>query len=224
MLRAPIMWYGTSRNFLFSTQPCLAQTLASSAMRPHGGVVLKQQVQHRHEVRLAGTEAAVQVARLAARRFDGRLDEAEGVVEAGDQLRRDHVLFERLLRLGDALGQVENEVALADPLRQVEQFADEFFGIVTSSLVAGWSAVVFDGVKPEPPFSFEAALRSSESRYGPISIARRSLAKSLRRRHPVELYRILSNQAFRGGFTQLPLGSLPSLPLDGRMIPSRRIS
>ena len=82
MLRAPIMWYGTSRNFLFSTQPCLAQTLASSAMARTAGLCCKQQVQHRHEVRLAGTEAAVQVARLAVRRIDRRLDEAEGVVEA----------------------------------------------------------------------------------------------------------------------------------------------
>ena len=38
---------------------------------PHGGIVLKQQVQHRHEVRLAGAEAAVQVTRLAVGRIDG---------------------------------------------------------------------------------------------------------------------------------------------------------
>ena len=75
-------------------------------------------MQHRHEVRLAGTEAAVQVARLAVGGIDRRLDEAQGVVEAGDELGRDDVLFERLLGLGDALGEVEDEVALADLFRQ----------------------------------------------------------------------------------------------------------
>ena len=91
------------------------------------GLCCKQQVQHRHEVRLAGTEAAVQVARLAVGRIDRRLDEAQSVVEAGDQLRRDDVLIERLLGLGDAFGQVENEVAFANLLRQDQQFADELF-------------------------------------------------------------------------------------------------
>ena len=78
------------------------------------GLCCKQQVQHRHEVRLTGTEAAVQVTRLAIGRIDGRLDEAESVVEAGDQLRRHDILIERLLGLGHAFGQVENEVAFAD--------------------------------------------------------------------------------------------------------------
>jgi hypothetical protein len=54
-------------------------------------------VKHRHEVRLARTEAAVQVTRLAVRRFDRRADEAEGVVEGVGQLRRDDVLIERLI-------------------------------------------------------------------------------------------------------------------------------
>ena len=118
MLRAPIMWYGTSRNFLFSTQACLPQDLGEFCDRTHGGIVLKQQVQHRHEVRLTGTEAAVQITRLAIGRVDGRLDEVESVVEAGDQLRRHDIFIERLLGLGDAFGQVENEVAFADLIRQ----------------------------------------------------------------------------------------------------------
>ena len=37
---------------------------------PHHGIVLEQQMQHRHEVRLTRTKAAVQVARFAVRRFD----------------------------------------------------------------------------------------------------------------------------------------------------------
>ena len=103
----------------------LGKDLRQFGDRPHGGDVLQDQVQDRHEVRLARTEAAVQVARLAVRRIDRRLDEAQGVVEAFDELGRDHVLLQRLLGLGDALGEVENEVALADPFRQDQQFADE---------------------------------------------------------------------------------------------------
>ena len=77
---------------MFSTQRVLGKDLGQFGHRPHGGDVLQDQVQDRHEVRLAGTEAAVQVARLAVERIDRRLDEAQGVVEAFDQLRRDDIL------------------------------------------------------------------------------------------------------------------------------------
>ena len=56
---------------------------------------------------------------------------------SSDQLRRHDILIERLLRLGHALGQVEDEIALADLIRQVDQFADELFGIVASSFAIG---------------------------------------------------------------------------------------
>ena len=103
----------------------LGKDLGQFGHRPHGGDVLQDQVQDRHEVRLARTEAPVQVARLAVDGIDRRPDEAQGVVEAFDELGRDHVLLQRLLGLGDALGEVEYEVALADPFRQDQQFADE---------------------------------------------------------------------------------------------------
>ena len=92
MFRAPIMWYGTSRNFLPSTQPCLTQTSARSSLRPGAGVVLQEQVQHGHEVALARAEAAVQVGRLAVRRLDGGADEPQGVVEGGGELVGDDVV------------------------------------------------------------------------------------------------------------------------------------
>ncbi len=95
-------------------------------MERTAGLCWSKQVQHGHEVRLTGTEAAVQITRLAIGRIDGRLDEVESVVEAGDQLRRHDIVFERLLGLGDAFGQVENEVAFADLFRQDQQVADEF--------------------------------------------------------------------------------------------------
>ena len=92
----------------------LGKDLRQFGHRPHGGDVLQDQVQDRHEVRLTGTEAPVQVARLAVDRIDRRLDEAQGVVEAFDQLGRDDILIERLLGLGDAFGEIENEVAFAN--------------------------------------------------------------------------------------------------------------
>ena len=96
-------------------------------MAPDRRVMLKHQVQHGHEVRLTGAETAVQVARLAADGLNRRADEVEGIVEARRQLRRDDVLLQRLLRLGDALGQVEDEVSLPHPVGQNNQFTDEFF-------------------------------------------------------------------------------------------------
>jgi hypothetical protein len=47
---------------------------------------------HRHEVALAAAEAAVQVAGLARPGIDGALDEAKGLIEAGGQLRRHHIV------------------------------------------------------------------------------------------------------------------------------------
>lgn len=84
-------------------------------------------MQHRHEVRLTRTEAAVQVARLAVRRFDGRADEAQRIIEAGDQLRRDHILGQRLFRLSDPFRQVKDEIALAHLVGKVENVRNQFF-------------------------------------------------------------------------------------------------
>ena len=95
--------------------------------RAHGGDVLEQQMEHGHEMRLAGTEAAVQVARVAVGGIHRRLDETQSVVEAGCQLGRDDVLFERLLRLRHAFAQVEYEVPLGDALRHDDEVTDELF-------------------------------------------------------------------------------------------------
>ncbi len=94
---------------------------------PHGGVVLQQEMKHRHEVRLTSTETAVQIARFATHGIHGGLNKAEGGIKALDQLRRDDLLLQRLLRFGDTFGQVENEVSLAYPIRQIKQLADQFF-------------------------------------------------------------------------------------------------
>ena len=63
---------------------------------------------------LARAEAAVQVGRLAGVVDQGAVDEAQRVVEAPGQLVGDHVLRDRLLRVFDALGQLEHEVAAVD--------------------------------------------------------------------------------------------------------------
>ena len=41
MFREPIMWYGTSRNFLSSTQPCLATDLRQSSLARTAGLCCK---------------------------------------------------------------------------------------------------------------------------------------------------------------------------------------
>jgi hypothetical protein len=71
-------------------------------------------VQHGHEVALAAAETAVQVTRLTGEGIDGTLDEAQGLVEAGCQLRRHHVIAQRCGGIGvrNARRQIQDEVAL----------------------------------------------------------------------------------------------------------------
>ena len=72
------------------------------------------------DVRLTRTTTAVQAAGLAVGGVDRAADKPQRIIEAGDQLRRDHVLGEGLLWLGDTFGEVEDEVPFADPFGQVE--------------------------------------------------------------------------------------------------------
>ena len=58
------------------------------------GVVAEQQVQHRHEVRLAGAEAALQEGGLGLAVADGGGHEAERLVEGLGQLVGDDVLVD----------------------------------------------------------------------------------------------------------------------------------
>ena len=79
-------------------------------------IALQQQVQHRHEVRLARTEAAVEVGRLALVLTDRGRDEAERVLVGVGELRRHDVVLERRLAVGDTGGKRHDEVALVDGL------------------------------------------------------------------------------------------------------------
>ena len=91
------------------------------------GVALKQQVQHRHEVRFTAAEAAVQVGTLVAVLLtgDGALDEAQCIVEAPGQLGGDHVILQGLIDgIGfQPAGEVQYEVAALDLFGD----GDEFF-------------------------------------------------------------------------------------------------
>ena len=70
----------------------------------------------------------MQVSGLTVAGIDRTVDETQRVVEAGDQLRSDHVLFERFLWFRDPFGEVQDKIALADTFREVRDFGDEFVG------------------------------------------------------------------------------------------------
>ena len=96
--------------------------------------MLEQQVENRHELGLTGTAAAVQAAGLAVGGIDRAAYEPEYIIEARDQLRRDHLLGEGLLWLGDTFREVEDEVPFAHPFGQIENLRDQFvrhFGTTT---------------------------------------------------------------------------------------------
>ena len=69
-------------------------------------VVVEQQVEHRHEVALAGAEAAMQIRCLAGAALDRLLDEGQRVIEAGVELRRHDVVAQRCLGMRHAVGEL----------------------------------------------------------------------------------------------------------------------
>jgi hypothetical protein len=75
--------------------------------------MLEQQVEHRHELGLTGTAAAVQAAGLAVGGNDRAADEPECIIEAGDQRRRDHIMGKGLYWLGDTYEEVKDKVPLS---------------------------------------------------------------------------------------------------------------
>lgn len=88
-------------------------------------VLLQQQVEHRHEVALAAAEAPVQVGGLAGAGRKRALDEIERPVEDVGKLRGHDVGLERLGGIRHALGEPEDEIVAVDPLRDVDQVADQ---------------------------------------------------------------------------------------------------
>ena len=95
----------------------------------NGRVVSEHEVQHRHEVRFARAEAAVEVGTLAGVRLQAGFDEVQRLSEALRQLRRDDVVLQRLLRVAETFGEAENEVPLPHLIRQVDEVFEVGHGI-----------------------------------------------------------------------------------------------
>ena len=77
------------------------------------GIALQDGVEHRHEVRLSGTEGAVKVGGPRRADLQGGLDQVKGLVEVLRERLGYDVVGDRGLVL-DAPGEGENEVAIVD--------------------------------------------------------------------------------------------------------------
>ena len=78
--------------------PCVGLRDGAGKLRCRTGarVAAQQQRQYRHEVALAAAEAAVQVRALAGIRSHRAADQRQRIVEAARELRRHHVVAQRL--------------------------------------------------------------------------------------------------------------------------------
>jgi hypothetical protein len=88
--------------------------------RPRRRVTLQQQVQHGHKVTLAGAETPVQVGGLTLPRCHSGFHQPERLIKAAGQLIGDHVVLQRSARVTHHIGQLQDEVARIDSLRQIE--------------------------------------------------------------------------------------------------------
>ena len=92
-----------------------------------GRVAAEQRVQHGHEVRLTGTERAVQVGRLGTVPVERGLDERQRLVEVLQKPLGDDVVLERCLcaLACRGLGEGQHEVRGGDVLLDVDDIAEE---------------------------------------------------------------------------------------------------
>ena len=88
------------------------------------------QMENRHKVALAAAETPMQIGRLAHLSFQRRANQAQRLVEAFHELRRDDVIGDRLLRADDALAQLQNEIAAMDFIGQVDQIFYQGHGCI----------------------------------------------------------------------------------------------
>jgi len=82
---------------------------------------VEQEAQHRHEVRLAGAEAAVQERRAAALVLQRRAHDLERLVERRADRRRDHVGLGRAGGVADGLPELLDEQDAVDALGEIEE-------------------------------------------------------------------------------------------------------
>ena len=66
----------------------------------------------------------MQVAATALVRIDRSLDETQRIIEVLHQFLGDHVGPQRRSRVGNASGQLQDEVVLVDALLDVDEFSD----------------------------------------------------------------------------------------------------
>ncbi|MBN2197455.1 MAG: hypothetical protein JW751_32050 [Polyangiaceae bacterium] len=76
-------------------------------------------------MRLAATEAAVEVRRLAHLVAQAAADEGQAAIERLRERWSDHEGPHRADRVAEPLGELEDEIALVDLLREVEEAANE---------------------------------------------------------------------------------------------------
>ena len=84
----------------------------------------KQERQHRHEVALAASEAAVQVRALAGVLPDCAPDQRQRAFEAAHKLRRYHVVLQGPLGVLHPLRQPQHVVSLVNAFGQIEDVGD----------------------------------------------------------------------------------------------------
>ena len=106
------------------------------------GLTLQNQVQHGHEMALTAPETPVQVGRLAGPPQHCAADEHQGRVKARYQLGRDDVIGQHHVGALDVLRQPQDEIALLDSFRNVDQVFDQGHGTSTRLNVVEWVVVV----------------------------------------------------------------------------------
>lgn len=92
-------------------------------------VVLQQQVQHGHEMGLAGAEGAVEIGALGAAVGDRGGDESQRLIEGGGELLGDHVLRDGPVRVRDPVRERDDEVGLLHAGRDVDEVTQQPGGV-----------------------------------------------------------------------------------------------
>src|SRR5262245_38895442 len=91
---------------------------------PGRWVALQNEVQHGHEMALATSKSAVQIARLARAAVHGTAQEAQRIIKARLQLWGYDIVTERLFSPVHTLREPQHKVAPLYMLRDVDEFFD----------------------------------------------------------------------------------------------------
>ena len=108
-------------------------------------VAAKEERQHRHEVALAASEAAVQVRALAGVLADRAPDQRQPVFEAAHELWGYHVVGQGPRGVRHPLRQPQNVVSLVDALGQIEDVGDGRHGLGAPARIARSYRAIMSG-------------------------------------------------------------------------------